>query len=271
MTTITAPAVRGGTAGAFAVHAGHFTARSVRALLRQPFYVAITLTQPLVWLLLFGQLFQRVVEVPGFEAVNYTDFLVPGVLVMTVLFSAGWSGMTFIEEIENGIMDRFLTTPVRRGAIIVGSLAYNSISSIVQILVMLGVGWLMGAEYPGGFAGLGVALAAGVLLTAGLAAMSNAYGLMLRSRESLIGLTSFLVLPLSFLSSAIMSLSAAPDWIRNVAAYNPVNWAVEASREALSADPDWGVIGWDLVGLVVVALVLGLLATRAFRAYQRSI
>jgi ABC-2 type transport system permease protein len=262
---------RRGTFAALAVHSAYFTMRSVRLLLRQPFYLVITLVQPLVWLLLFGQLFKRIVELPGFGASNYADFLVPGIVIMTVLFSSGWSGMTFIEEIDNGIMDRLLTTPVRRGAIIIGSLAYQSISMIAQILIIFGVGRLIGAEYPGGLAGIGVSLVAGILLAAAFASMSNAYGLLLRSRESLIGLTTFLMLPLSFLSSAIMSSATAPEWIQHVSAYNPVDWAVVASREALSAHPDWGTVGADLGGLAVVAVVFGFLATRAFGAYQRSI
>ena len=84
-----------------AVDGGHFTARHVRALVRQPYFLVITLVQPVIWLLLFGQLFKRVVEIPGFSGGTYIDFLTPGVVVMTVLFSSGWAGMAFI---ENGII-----------------------------------------------------------------------------------------------------------------------------------------------------------------------
>ena len=67
--------------------------RYLRAFLAPARYVAITLVQPMIWLLLFGALFKRVVEIPGFDAADYVDFLTPGVVVMTALFSAGWSGM----------------------------------------------------------------------------------------------------------------------------------------------------------------------------------
>lgn len=80
-----------------------------------------------------------------------------------------------------------------------------------------------------------------------------------------------LTLPLAFLSSAIMSREVAPDWIQHVTDYNPVDWAVTASRSALSASPDWGGIGLRLGGLAVVALGIGWLATRSFRTYQRSL
>ena len=79
-----------------------------------------------------------------------------------------------------------------------------------------------------------------------------------------------LTLPLSFLSSAMMAREVAPDWIQTVSTYNPVDWTVVASREALSANPDWGAIWPRLGGLLAVALIGVWLATRAFRSYQRS-
>lgn len=110
-----------------------------------------------------------------------------------------------------------------------------------------------------------------MLLAAAFSSLSNAIGLLTRTRESLIGFTTTLTLPLAFLSSAIMSREVAPDWIQHVTDYNPVDWAVTASRSALSASPDWGGIGLRLGGLAVVALGIGWLATRSFRTYQRSL
>ena len=95
--------------------------------------------------------------------------------------------------------------------------------------------------------------------------------LVVRTSEALIGFSTMLTLPLSFLSSAMMAREAAPEWIQTVSAYNPVDWAVVAAREALSADPDWGGVFGRLGGLLVVAVVTGFLATRAFRSYQRSL
>ena len=81
--------------------------------------------QPVIWLLLFGALFKRVVDIPGFGGGSLHRFLTPGVVIMTALFSAGWSGMTVIDDIDRGVMDRFLVSPVRRGALIAGRLAYQ--------------------------------------------------------------------------------------------------------------------------------------------------
>ncbi|SNS03918.1 ABC-2 type transport system permease protein [Streptosporangium subroseum] len=273
MTTITIPAdvSTGRNRGSLLAHSAYFTLQSIRALWRQPLYVAVMLVQPMVWLLLFGQLFKRIVELPGFGGVNYIDFLVPGVVAMNALFIGAWSGTGFIEMMDRGIMDRVLVTPVRRGAIIIGSLSYNMLSLLVQGIIVFVVGRLSGATYPGGLPGIATSLLAAMLLTAGFCSMSNALALLLRTNEALIGLSQFLTLPLMFLSTAIMAQEAAPEWIQTASSYNPVNWAVVAARESLTASPDWGTVWANLGGLAAVALVLGYLGTRAFGSYQRSL
>jgi ABC-2 type transport system permease protein len=76
--------------------------RHLRQLIRQPWWVAITLVQPIVWLLFYGQLFKRVVELPGFNSDSYITFVTPGVVVMSALFSGGWNGMGILFEIDLG-------------------------------------------------------------------------------------------------------------------------------------------------------------------------
>jgi ABC-2 type transport system permease protein len=251
-------------------HSGYLTTRLLRATGRQPAFVVIMLIQPIIWLLLFGQLFKRVVELPGFASGSYIDFLTPGVVVMTVLFTSGWSGMAFIDDVERGVMDRMLSSPVSRAAMMISSVANQAVTIVVQSLIIVGIGLLLGASFSGGVVGVLLMLVASVLLAAAFCSLSNGMALVMRTRESLIGFSTMLTLPLSFLSSAMMAREAAPEWIQTVSTYNPVDWTVVVSREALSADPDWSAIWPRLGGLLVVALVAVWLATRAFRAYQRS-
>ena len=98
------------------------TQRHFRNLLRQPAWILISLVQPVVWLLLYGALFRKIVEIPGFGAGSYIDFLTPGIVVMTCLFSAGWSGMDLIEDIDRGVIDRFLVSPASRSSLVAGRL-----------------------------------------------------------------------------------------------------------------------------------------------------
>jgi ABC-2 type transport system permease protein len=259
------------TAG-LARHSALLTRRGVLSLLRQPAYAAITLVQPVIWLLLFGQLFRNVVHIPGFSSASgsYLEFITPGVIVMTALFSSGWAGTVFIEDMDRGVMDRLLASPVRRGALIVGSLAYQSLTTIIQTLIVFGIALVSGARF-GGPAGVPVTLLVACLISVIIASFSNAIALLVRQQEALIGISQFIVLPLQFLSSAVMDTHVAPAWVRHVARYNPVDWASTASRAALSTHTDWSAV-WPRIGaLAGLALVMAGLATRAFRSYQRSL
>jgi ABC-2 type transport system permease protein len=252
-------------------HSTYLAGRAMRKLRREPAYLGFTLAQPMVWLLLFSQLFERVVDVPGFGDVSYIEYLVPGVIVMTSIMTANWAGTNFIEEMEQGIMDRNLTSPVSRVALINGTLAHFAVIAVVQSLIVFGVGFMMGARYGGGVVGVVAVVAAATLLAVFFAALSCAMALLLRSQESLIGMSMFLGLPLIFLSSVLMAPELLPGWIKTVAMFNPVDWAAVASREALLTSPDWGIVlgrGGLLLGL---ALAMTWLATRAFRSYQRSV
>jgi ABC-2 type transport system permease protein len=248
------------------------TGRHLRAFIRQPWFLAITIVQPFIWLFLFSALFRNVSEIPGFgTGGTYVDFLTPGVLVMTALFSCGWSGMGVIEDLDHAIMDRFLVSPAHRSSLIAGRIAYELLVLGIEALIIGGVALLLGARFEGGALGYAALTVCAMLVGAAFAGISDALALVLRQRESVIGFSSFLVLPLSFLSAAFMPLNLVPDWIAFLARFNPVNWAVEAGRAALAANPDWAFILPRIGGLAAVALAATWLAIRAFRSYQRSV
>jgi ABC-2 type transport system permease protein len=270
LTTTPTPAAPAG--GSLLQHSAYLTARSTRALWRQPAFAVATLVQPIIWLLLFGELFRSVVELPGFaQQGSYLEFITPGVVMMTALFSSGWAGTVYIEDMNRGVMDRLLASPVRRGAMMIGTLAYQGLTTVFQTLVVVGVALLAGARFPGGLTGVAVTLVAAVLISVIVASLSNALALLLRQQEALIGISQFVVLPLQFLSSAVMDTRLSPAWVQTAARYNPVDWAVVASREALSAGTDWGAV-WPRLGLLVaLAAAMAYLGTRAFGQYQRSL
>jgi ABC-2 type transport system permease protein len=97
-------------------HTRQVALRYIRALLRTPAWIGISLVQPVIWLLLFGALFERTVDIPGFTSGSYIEFLAPGVVVMLAISTAGWVGMAFIEDIDRGTMDRLLVSPIWRGS-----------------------------------------------------------------------------------------------------------------------------------------------------------
>jgi ABC-2 type transport system permease protein len=252
-------------------HTWRMTQRHLLTLWRQPWYVAITLVQPVIWLVLFGALFRRIVEIPGFGADNYLVYLVPGIIVMSSLFSNAWAGMTIINDLDRGVMDRFLVTPVHRSALLTGLLAMQAVTAVIQSLIIIGIGLAMGARFDGGVAGLAVLVFVSVVLGVCIASFSNALALTIRKEESVIAASQFVILPATFISSTFMVMGLAPEWIQHAASVNPVNWAVDAGRSAVAATPDWSAIAVRGVGLAVLAFAASALATRAFRSYQSSV
>jgi ABC-2 type transport system permease protein len=244
--------------------------RGLRVLKRQPAYLGMTLFQPIIWLLLFGALFKSVTKIPGFHG-TYINFLTPGVVVMLAVFSAGWTGMGFVEDINSGVMDRMLTSPVWRGALNTGTIAYGAFMVVIQTILIVLIALALGANFKGGVAGVALLLLIAALLAAVVAALSNAIGILARQRETVIGAVTFVQLPLTFLSVALMQRSLLPSWIQSVASYNPVNWAAEAARSAAMQKIDWSLVASRIGFLAVLLMVAAYLATRAFAEYQRSL
>jgi ABC-2 type transport system permease protein len=252
-------------------HTLYMTLRHLRELWRQPWFVAVTLVQPVIWLLLFGALFKRVIEIPGFHSHSYIAFLAPGVVVMTAMFNAAWSGMSLIDDMRRGVTARFLVSPVRREALIAGRILKEAVVVIIQSLIIVALALIVGASFPGGVAGVAALFAVSALLGSMFGALSNGFALIMRQEEALIGATQFILLPLTFLSTTFLAANLIPGWMSHVADFNPVNWAVVAGRTATSAHPDWGLVA-SRAGFLAALLVLCLaFATNAFRSYQRSV
>jgi ABC-2 type transport system permease protein len=252
-------------------HTSFITGRWLRAQYRSPALIAFTLIQPAIWLLLFGQLFKGVVALPGFSDSSYIAFLTPGIVMMTALMTSGWNGTTFIGDMERGVMDRMLTSPVRRGALMAGQLISNATTTVIQTILVFAIGFAAGARYDGGALGYLVTIVASVLVGTAFGSLSNAVALLTRQQEALIGISQFISLPLTFMSSIMMDPKLAPHWVQVAARYNPVDWAVITARQALSANPDWSSITRHGLYLLAFTLIVGYLSTRAFRTYQRSV
>jgi ABC-2 type transport system permease protein len=223
----------------------------------------------MIWLLLFGALFKRVVEIPGFHGGSYIEFLTPGIVVMSALFSAGWHGMGLINAIDRGIMNQFLVSPVWRGSLVAASLVQSGIVILIQSLVIVGVAFATGARFSVGSVLLLLAVVS--LLGGAVCALSDGLALVTRQEESLIGAVQFLVLPATFLSSGIMASNLMPGWMQDISRFNPVNWTVVAAREAAASDVDRGTVGLRAGLLAVLLLACSTLATRALGVCQRSV
>jgi ABC-2 type transport system permease protein len=182
-----------------------------------------------------------------------------------------WAGMTMIEEIERGTLNRFLAAPASRIGIMNASVVEQAVGTAVQSLIIVALGLAGGARYHGGVAGVTVMVAASILVGVVFGALSNAVGMTLRSREAIIGVYTFFMLPLMFLSSAFIQTSLMPGWMQAIASRNPLNWVVQIGRSAVSAQPAWGAIGVRCGGLLVLAVACVAVSVATFRSYQKNV
>ena len=258
--------------GTALVHTWYLTGRKLHALVRQPWVLAFSVVQPVIWLFLFGQLFRRVIDIPGFAfGGTYLNYLVPGLIAMNAMSNNMWAGMSMIEEIDRGTLNRFLAAPASRVGIMNATVAEQAVSTTVQSLIIVGLGLAGGARYHGGTGGVAVMVAASILVGVVFGALSNATGMLLRSREAIIGIYTFFMLPLMFLSSAFIPTQLMPGWMQAIASRNPLNWAVQIGRSAVSAHPDWSAIAVRCGGLLVLAVACVAVSVVTFRSYQKNV
>ena len=188
---------------------------------------------------------ERDVEIPGFGADDYIDFLTPGIVVMTALFSAGWSGMAMIEDIDRGIMDRFLVRRSprladRRG----GSLHRRRHRSSIQSLIIVGLALAAGARFPGGVPACVVLIASRRCSASAFGALSNgARARRAPGGDADRGRQRSSLLPLTFLSTAFMQpdLGAAAGSERRPTSTRSTGRSRPGARRG-RADPDWGLV-----------------------------
>jgi ABC-2 type transport system permease protein len=248
----------------------YMVGRQARNLFREPIWIALMLIQPMFWLLLYSQLFERIVDLPGFETDSYLDFLAPAVVIMTAFFNGTWSGMGMITDRYRGVIERFLATPVRRGALVFSQVIRAGLTALIQAVIILSVSLALGATN-GGPLGWGVIATAGVLISMGFAGISQGIALLTRKEATMIAVANFIGLPLMFFSAMLIARGLMPEWMQVASLFNPVEWSVTAAREPVLAQSDWGLVAAALAGLVAFTAATTGFATWSFRAYRRTL
>jgi ABC-2 type transport system permease protein len=250
---------------------GWMVVRQARNLMREPIWIAMMVIQPILWLVLYGELNKNVGAQGHHASYSYLEFLTPGVVCMNAFFGGTWAGMAMISDLDRHVVDRFLAAPASRLAIILSQVIRAGITAVLQALILLLLALALGVRVHGGFPGWLAVFAASFLLAMVFAGFSNGLALLLRREASMIATANFVGLPLMFLSSILVTTALIPGWIRAITRVNPVNWGVEAARTAVLTGNDWGSVGGYLGLLLAATAVTSLFATWCFRAYQRSI
>ena len=203
------------------------TWRNLLKFKRSPDYVVFAVLQPIMFVLLFSQVYGGSIRVEG---TNYTDYLMAGIFGQTVLFGATFSGYGMAQDLKDGIIDRFRTLPMHPAAVLLGrtaaDLALNTVSMIIMILTGLVVGWRF---HEGILAFLGgVALL--LLFSYAFSWVMALIGMMVRTPEVINNASFMILFPLTFISNAFVQAQNLPGPLQAFANWNPVSALVQAAR-----------------------------------------
>jgi ABC-2 type transport system permease protein len=252
-------------------HTWFMVVRQARNLAREPIWIALLLIQPMIWLVLYGQLFKRVVHLGGFGTTSYVTFLAPAIVIMNAFFGATWSGMGMINDLNRKVVERFLATPASRLSLVLSQIVRAALTAGIQALVILLVALVLGVHVNEGPIGWLVVIAVAMLVTMPFAGISQGIALMTRREATMIAVANFIGLPLLFLSSTLLATAQMPYWMQVTTRFNPMNWGVIAAREAVLPGTDWGSIGLHVLYLLALTVFTTAFATWTFRAYQRTL
>ncbi len=245
----------------------HLFMKYTRITMRMPMWTLFTLIQPLLWLLIFTQLFKNFVTIPGMEG-SYVDFFLPGVLVMTALFGSSWSGVSLLREINAGSVDKMLVSPVSRVAIVLSRVLHSAAQVVLQTIIILIVAWAIGATINLDPISLFLAMFSIFLLGVALAALSNGFAIILQREEPLVMIGNLMTLPLMFLSTAMVPKAFMPGWIETVSIINPITYAVESVRAVLISTDGLGAYGFNTAIVFIFAAIALTWAVSAFNGLR---
>lgn len=243
----------------------HLFNKYMRITMRMPLWSLFTLIQPLLWLIIFAQLFGNFVQT---AEGNYMDYMVPGILIMTVLFGSSWSGVSLLREISAGSVDKMLVAPVSRVAIVLSRVMHSAVQVIAQTIIILVVAWSMGSTITMNPLYLFLGLSIVFLLGIGFASLSNGFAITLQREEPLVMIGNLMTLPLMFVSSAFVPTEFMPKWIQYIATINPISYAVEGVRAIMTTPQDLMLFAKDFAIILVFAIVTLAWAVSAFKALR---
>jgi ABC-2 type transport system permease protein len=239
---------------------GYLFVRYLKKLVRNPILLFFSLFQPIIFLVLFTQLFSELSSFPGFlpPGVSYLEFATAGIVLQNAFGSSLQSGTSIVLDIDTGFLQKMLVTPVRRPAILLGRLTSDAFRVVVQSAIILFLSILLGGYVTTGV--IGVILIFFTIAFFGLAwsGISLAIGLKTRSSETVFAIGGFITFPLLFTSTALVPAASLPSWINTISMFNPISYVVNAIRALMITGFDWPTIlsAWGVTALIA-AITLG--------------
>ncbi len=239
-----------------------------RKLRHDPTELATRAVQPILWLLVFGQVFSRTRAIPTGN-LPYIDFMAPGILAQSVLFIAIFYGIAVIWERDLGVVHKFLVSPTPRAALVLGKSLSAGVRAFVQAFIIYILALLLGVKVSSNPIYLLGVLAVVLLGAAFFSTFSLIIACLVKTRERFMGIGQVLTMPLFFASNSIYPISIMPVWLQVISKVNPLSYEVDALRAMMLA------AGTSTFGLaldfVVLILATGILIAIGSILYPRVV
>ncbi|MCC3275585.1 MULTISPECIES: ABC transporter permease [unclassified Arthrobacter] len=248
------------------------TKRNLIKIKRSPDMIIFAVLQPIMFVLLFSQVYGGSINVAG---TDYTQYLMAGIFAQTVVFGSTFSGAAMAQDLKEGIIDRFRTLPMSPSAVLIGrtnsDLALNAISMIIMMGTGLLVGWRVNTNFASFLAAVGLLL----LFSYAFSWVMALLGMSVRTPETINNASFIILFPITFISNAFVQSSTLPEPLRIFADWNPVSALVQAARELFgnvgtAPVPDtWpmqNAIPTVVIGSLVLLVVFVPLAVRKFQS-----
>jgi len=196
---------------------------------------------------------------------EYLQFILPGILMMSVLFTSVYSGVALNTDLTKGVVDRFRTLPIWRPAPLVGAVVGDSVRYLVAGTVVVVVGVILGYRPEGGWIGVLAAMLLVAVFAFGLAWVFTTLGLLLRSPNAVMNGGFMALFPLTFLSNAFVPPETLPTWLEAFVDVNPISFVVTASRGLMDGTATAGDVGVVVASAALMTALFGSLTTRLYR------
>ncbi len=236
--------------------------RNLTGIARTPQLLVFATIQPVMFVLLFRYVFGGAIHVPG---ISYVDFLIPGIIVQTVVFGGTSTAVGLSQDMSKGIIDRFRSLPMSRSAVLAGRTIADLARNVFVVLLMIVVGFAVGFRFHNGFGPAVAAVLVALLLGYTLSWVFAFVGLTVADPESA-QLAGFLfIFPLVFASSVFVSIQSMPGWLQAVAKVQPITRAANAVRALTEGGPISANLIWTVVWSIAILAVFAPLAVRRYR------
>ena len=199
---------------------------------RDPTELFARAIQPVLWLVIFGQVFSRVRDIPT-GGISYLAFMTPGILAQSVLFSAIFYGIAVIWERDLGIVQKLLVSPAHRSALVLGKAVSAGLRGLVQAVIVYLTAYFLHIGLRWEALAIMEVLLAVILGSCIFSTFSLIIACIVKTRERFMGIGQVLTMPLFFASNAIYPLEMMPGWLKTIAAFNPLTYLVDVLRHAM--------------------------------------